>query len=128
MSPSISAIFIKPEAGAPMRAVRAVEAIQGVGLQGDCNANAASPRQVLLVSKPALLRNELRDEDLRANLVIDGDVGSFESGTILLLGDVKLRITIPCEPCSKLERVRSGLAGTLGTDRGTLARVISGGC
>jgi alkylated DNA nucleotide flippase Atl1 len=111
-----------------MRKVRAVQAIAGLGLQGDCNANAASPRQVLLVSRHALQQNQLRDADLRANLVVDGDVGGFESGTVLLFSEVKLRLTIPCEPCSKLERVRAGLLRAIGPNRGTLARVVSGGC
>ena len=110
-----------------MRMERLVQAIAGVGLHGDCNANAASPRQVLLVSEEALRQNHLGDADLRANIVLDGDLGSLESGSILQFGEVKLRLTIPCEPCSKLERLRSGLSRSLGPNRGTLARVVSSG-
>jgi len=40
---------------------------------------------------------------------------------------VKPRVTIPCEPCVKLNRIRSSLAKEVSNNRGILARVLVGG-
>jgi|SRR5882757_662359 len=123
----IHSIFIKSAPNTSMRSVRNVEAVTGYGLLGDCNANAASPRQVLLVDRHSIDEMALGYSDLRANLVVDGDLKSVRSGTILQFGDSRLRITIPCEPCGKLNAVRQGLSRDIGSRRGLLARVLSGG-
>jgi alkylated DNA nucleotide flippase Atl1 len=99
----------------------------GVGLVGDCNADPASPRQVLLIARGSVRELELRDPDLRANLVVDGDLHLLASGSILDFGELGLRVTIPCEPCRKLEHVRPGLSREVGARRGLLARVLSSG-
>jgi alkylated DNA nucleotide flippase Atl1 len=123
----IHSLFIKPAPNTSMQSVRTVEAVTGYGLLGDCNANTASPRQVLLVDQHSIRELALGYSDLRANLVIDGDLKNLQSGTILVFGESRLRITIPCEPCGKLNAVRPGLSRNIGSRRGLLARVLSGG-
>ena len=123
----IHSLFLKSGPGAPMRAVRTLEAIAGYGLAGDCNANAASPRQVLLVDRRTIEDMALSPVDLRANLIVDGDLQRIESGMSISFGDVRLRITIPCEPCGKLNAVRPHLSREIGSRRGFLARVLAGG-
>jgi alkylated DNA nucleotide flippase Atl1 len=123
----IHSLFLKPTSGAPMRNVRALDAVAGYGLVGDCNANIASPRQVLLVSRDSLNEMRIGNSDLRANLVIDGDLDGIHSGTIITFRELTLRITIPCEPCGKLNAIRPGLSSDIGSRRGLLARVLSGG-
>lgn len=46
---------------------------------------------------------------------------------MLRIGDVRLRLTIWCEPCARLEAVRPGLARAALGRRGYLARVLSSG-
>jgi alkylated DNA nucleotide flippase Atl1 len=123
----IVSIHTKPDPGALMQIALNAEALAGVGLKGDCNADPSSPRQVLLVDRRSLTELKLRDADLRANLVVDGELTGLESGTIVTFGDVSLRITIPCEPCGKLNLVRAGLSQRIGAKRGLLARVLSAG-
>jgi alkylated DNA nucleotide flippase Atl1 len=123
----IRALFLKPAPGAPMRAVRALEAVAGYGLAGDCNANSASPRQVLLVDRRTIDEMALSCEDLRANLIVEGDLSRFESGMSISFAEVRLRVTIPCEPCRKLNAVRPHLSRDVGSRRGLLARVLAGG-
>jgi alkylated DNA nucleotide flippase Atl1 len=123
----IHSLFIKTRVGAPMRRVQSLEAIAGYGLAGDCNAHAASPRQVLLVDLGTIAEMILAEDDLRANLVIDGDLERVASGRSISFGQVRLRITIPCEPCGKLNVVRPRLSREIGLRRGLLARVLSGG-
>jgi alkylated DNA nucleotide flippase Atl1 len=110
-----------------MRAVRTLDADAGFGLSGDCNANAASPRQVLLVDRKTIRELGLGSADLRANLIVDGQLERIESGMTISFGEVRLRITIPCEPCGKLNAVRPHLSREIGSRRGLLARVLSGG-
>lgn len=123
----IRALYLKPRPGAAMQPVSEVTTRAGAGLAGDCNADPASPRQVLLIAGSAVRALGLADPDLRANLVVDGDLHLLSSGAILELGDLRLRVTIPCEPCRKLEHVRPGLAREVGAERGLLARVLSSG-
>lgn len=123
----IHALFVKSAPGAPMHELRTVEAVAAYGLAGDCNANAASPRQVLLVDRRTIDEMALTCEDLRANLVVEGDLSRLESGMSISFAEVRLRVTIPCEPCGKLNTVRPNLSREIGSRRGLLARVLTGG-
>lgn len=107
--------------------VEEVRGVAGVGLEGDCHGDASSPRQVLLTSVADVAALRVGPADLRVNVVVDGDLGRVKSGDVLALGDVRLRITLACEPCSKLDRVRLGLSRESAGRRGLLARVLSSG-
>jgi len=123
----LAALFIKPQRGAAMRRVTSVTGIAGVGIVGDCNAHAASPRQVLLVAARDLRDLRVGGADLRANLVVRGDLCGLRSGSIISFGKLALRITMSCEPCGQLNDVRPGLSKDIGSKRGLLARVVVGG-
>lgn len=123
----VRSLHLKPRRGGAMVRVDRATAIAGRGLDGDCNASAASPRQVLLVSGASVRRLGLAADDLRANLVVELDVDALPSGTVLRIGDARIRLTLACEPCRRLETVRAGLAREVGRGRGTLGRVITGG-
>ncbi len=110
-----------------MQTVASAEARAGLGLDHDCNQDPASPRQVLLVSAAVVATARLAAGDLRGNLVVEGDVDALPSGTVLRTGDVRLRITLACESCALLERVRPGLAREVRATRGRLARVVTSG-
>lgn len=61
-------------------AVGAVQALAGLGLAGDIQQHALSPRQLLIAGAPAYARLGLPANALRENLLLDIDVGSaFES-------------------------------------------------
>jgi MOSC domain-containing protein YiiM len=61
-------------------------------------------------------------------VVIDGiDVMALNNGQQLRLGDVVVSVTIPCEPCIQMERVRRGLQEALSDRRGMFVRVLSPG-
>jgi alkylated DNA nucleotide flippase Atl1 len=123
----LKALYIKPRAGAPMQRVDSATGIAGHGLVGDANADPTSPRQVLLVSERDLRFLKLKGDDLRANFVVRGDFGDLASGSVLTFGSLALRITMACEPCGRLNEVRAGLSGDIGSRRGLLARVLSNG-
>lgn len=120
-------LFTKPGRARAMVAVDEVRGIAGLGLEGDASADAASPRQVLVASLADVAALGVEPSDLRANVVVDGDLGGLASGDVLALGDVRLRITLACEPCSKLDRIRPRLARAARGRRGLLARVLTSG-
>ena len=56
-----------------------------------------------------------------------GLVDALPSGTVLRFGGVRIRLTLPCEVCHRLERVRPGLARAIAGRRGVLGRVLDDG-
>jgi hypothetical protein len=120
-------VYLKPKRNGAMLRVQRATTTAGLGLDNDCNASAASPRQVLLVSSDSVKRLRLAPQDLRANLIVDLNVDALQSGTVLRFGETRIWLTLACEPCRKLEIVRRGLAREVGGGRGMLGRVITGG-
>ena len=124
----VTALFVKRRAGEAMAPVDAVSGVSGLGLEDDCQANAVSPRQVLLFDRRVVTELGLAPEALRANVFLDGAIDELPSGALLRLGSgLALRVTIPCEPCRKLESHGEGLAQQLAGRRGMLARVVRAG-
>lgn len=111
-----------------MQPVDAVRCRAGYGIVDDANACSSSIRQVLLASADVYESLGLEPGALRENFLIDGDVDSLSSGQVLRLGpDVLVRLTMPCEPCFKLNHVRTDLARVVAGRRGFLGRVLRDG-
>ncbi len=123
----LTSLFIKSRAGAAMVPVEEVAGVAGRGIIGDASAAADSPRHVLLVSERDLRALGVSAEGLRANLVVDGELATLPSGSVVTFGTLALRITIACEACGRLNEVRTGLAKEVGARRGLLARVVGSG-
>jgi methylated-DNA-protein-cysteine methyltransferase-like protein len=121
--------YRKRQKDAPMVEAESLFLRVGYGIVDDANADPFSPRQVLLVADAVYSRLNLAPASLRENLRVKGrDLAMLESGQLLQVGkSAILRLTIPCEPCAKLNRVRRGLAKEIADDRGKLARVIRAG-
>lgn len=105
--------------------VSRLRGIAGIGLDGDVNAAAASPRHVLLASAGDIAALGLPLDALRANIVLDR--AELASGDVLRLGSLVLRITIACEACHWLDVEQPGLRKRIGERRGLLARVLTAG-
>ncbi len=107
---------------------RMVRAEAGKGLSEDCSAIELSPRQVLLASAETYGRMSLPPATLRENLTVSADLSEWRSGSMVAIGrKVLLRLTFPCDPCSRLNRHRPGLMRRIGRERGVLARVVRSG-
>ena len=119
-----------PGSRRPMQPVNPARVIQDFGLEEDRHARAGSERQLLLIEEETLQAMNLRIGDVKENLTTRGVVlTGLESGRILQIGsEVRLRITKPCLPCSRMDEIRAGLQRELNGRRGVLARVESGGC
>lgn len=65
-------------------------------------------RQVLIVPTQSLTEFNLNPGDLRENIVLDGlDLHKLESGTVIQIGSVRIRLTFHCEPCRKIANMVS---------------------
>jgi len=123
----VTRLYVKPGRARPLDEVRQVAGIAGTGLAFDCHAALASPRQVLLVGEPAIRALRLRGDDLQGNIVLSRGIERLPSGTVLRLGGLEVRLTILCEPCAKLDKVRPGLGRESIGRRGYLGRVMNSG-
>ena len=126
---SVAAVFVKPRKGEPVVPAVRLECVEGVGIAGDANAAAGSPRQVLLVSAEAAASLGLAPGALWENLTTTGlDVDRLEPGTRLQIGSsAVVALTEVCEPCRVIRRATGVPMRRLAGRRGVLGRVVAGG-
>jgi MOSC domain-containing protein YiiM len=142
----LEAILIRPARGISCISVPTVEAITGKGLLGDRSSDSVSRnplgsnRQVTLIQAEhlpvisALMRKQIYPEMLRRNLVVSGlnllaAKPLFKHLPIqLMIGEVILEVTGPCEPCSKMERILGpGGYNVMRGHGGVTAKIVKGG-
>ena len=98
------------------------------GLDGDHHTGRSRRRQILLLSSSVLDEFDLKPGELYENVVVDGiDVMSLREGQSLRVGDALVEVTIACESCIHMDRVRPGLQEQLKHRRGMFVRVIAPG-
>src|SRR6202165_4985092 len=112
-----------------MQRVRSANVLEGLGIEGDKHAKAASDRQVLLADQEALDEVGVGPGTIKENLTVEGlHVMGLPVGTRLRLGEsAVLEITDVCEPCFRMDEIRMGLKAELVGRRGMVARVVNGG-
>jgi MOSC domain-containing protein YiiM len=124
MQGSVRAIFIKPAQGQRTVSLPYVKAVEG-GFEGDHHTGSSKRRQILLMSGSVLDELGVEPGTIHENVVIDGlDVMTLEKGRQLRLGDAVVSVTIPCEPCVQMDRVRYGLQEALQNRRGMFVKVL----
>lgn len=143
----LDAIYLRPDRGQPCLQQDQVQAIANLGLQGDrislrqSSTPNGSKRQVTLLQAEHLPviaaltgHSQIDPALLRRNLVISGinllaTKSLFKDQPLhLLIGDVVLEVSGPCEPCSKMEQVLGkGGYNAMRGHGGITARIIRGG-
>jgi len=104
--------------------LRSANAVLG-GFEGDHHTGSSRRRQILLLSGNILDELKLQPGTIYENVVLDGiDVMSLQEGQEFLLGEAVVAVTIPCEPCIQMERIRSGLGDALQDRRGMFVKVL----
>ena len=116
----------------PMKEVDSARVITGQGIEGDRHLKedgSRSRRQILLMDRETLGDFSLDDGIIRENITVVGmDFASLEAGDRVSIGeDVVLEITGECEPCARMDEIRSGLRNELDGRRGMLAYAENGG-
>jgi MOSC domain-containing protein YiiM len=139
---NVVSIHVAPAAGAPMSAVAEIRVIAGKGLEGDryfrktgsYSKTPGSGREVTLIEIEAIdaLQREYRIDidpgQARRNIVTRGVALNHLIDREFSVGDVVLRGTRLCDPCSHLEKltVKGTLRGLI--HRGGLrADIVRGG-
>lgn len=112
-----------------MKPVPSATVIEGLGIEGDKHASAASQRQVLLADKEALDAVGVLPGTIKENVTVEGvDVMRLPAGSRVRLGrSAVLEITAICEPCFRMDEIRGGLKEELEGRRGMVARAVQGG-
>jgi len=127
MHGTVRALFVTPGKKVKPSPVKSVETA-GRGFGGDYHSAVANRRQILMMPGSVLDDLGLEPGAVFENVVVDGlDVMSLAEGQQLRMGEALLEVTIPCEPCGMMDRVRSGLRDALKDRRGMFARVIAKG-
>lgn len=130
-------ILVSPRPKATLVQPDAVDAIAGLGLEGDHRSRGkpGRRRQVTLLQAEHLTalgmllgRGPVDPVDLRRNLVISGFPIAALGRRRLLIGAVVLELTGPCDPCARVEAALGpgAEAAAVGL-AGWTARVICGG-
>jgi len=143
---SLQNIYLRPARGAPCTVVQIAEAVAQKGLVGDrshagISSNPqASKRQVTLIQAEhlavisALIGKPVDAAMLKRNLVV-ANINLLAAKSLfkdqpmqLIIGEVILHITGPCEPCSKME-IALGLGGynAMRGHGGMTAQIIKSG-
>lgn len=125
---AVARLFVATARQRPMLEQAEVRAVANRGFEGCAHARTGSKRQVLLVESETILGLGLSPGVVRENITAEGiRLGEIESGKWLRVGEAVLEVTLPCEPCSHMDAIRSGLKDQLQGRRGILCRVIEGG-
>ena len=123
----VSNLFIKTEKKQPLQARESLQFVAASGIKGDRNAHGASPRQVLVTRVEDFEPFNIKPGELRENVITKGlSLEQFQPGTLLTIGDVKIRLTYQCEPCPTVAHLVDDLK-KLNDKRGILGVIISGG-
>jgi len=104
----VDAILLRPERHAPMQSVERVQ-ITEAGLDGD-RARAGKRALSLIQAEhlPVIAAlaglDKVAPETLRRNIVVSGlNLAAFK-GTRVRLGSAVIELTVPCHPCSQMEK------------------------
>jgi MOSC domain-containing protein YiiM len=102
-------------------------AIESQGFEGCAHANPPR-REVLFASKEHLDSVGVEPGAIRENVTIEGaDVQAWQVGQRVKIGDALFEVTMVCDPCQRMDELRTGLRALLEDKRGMLAHVVEGG-
>jgi MOSC domain-containing protein YiiM len=112
----------------PMKELSEAEAVENKGFKGCIHGRANSQRQVLLMDRETLDKFELPPGAVKENVTVKGlDFQTLAIGQRLKIGESVLEITVPCDPCPRMDEIRMGLQEELRGQRGWLCRVVEAG-
>jgi MOSC domain-containing protein YiiM len=111
-----------------MEEVEEVEAIVDKGFKGCIHGRPGSKRQVLLMDMETLEKLGIAPAAVKENITTRGlDFARLGVGHRLRIWESLLEISIPCDPCSRMDEIRQGLQHELRDQRGWLCRVVEAG-
>jgi MOSC domain-containing protein YiiM len=122
----IVGIWRAPRRRVPMESLERVRVVEN-GLEGCAHARAGK-RSVLFVAAEDLDDLGVEPGAVRENFTVRGaEVMSWPIGQRLAAGEAEFEVTMVCDPCELMERIRPGLQAELEGRRGMLACVVQTG-
>ena len=119
-------IWRAPRRRVPMERLDRVRVVEN-GLEGCAHARAGK-RSVLFVAAEDLDDLGVEPGAVRENFTVRGaEVMRWPIGQRLAAGEAEFEVTMVCDPCELMERIRPGLQAELEGRRGMLARVVQTG-
>ncbi len=124
----ITNLFVKTRHGAPMTSRQTMTLQVGHGIEVDINAQAMSPRQILLVRQEDIDALNITPGDLRENIVVSGlSAELFVPGAVFRPGNTaQIRATFFCEACKRIAHAVPSFE-SIAEKRGILGVVVSNG-
>ncbi len=99
---TVKHLFLKNKNSLQMKEVESLTIGKG-GIAGQ--APRLPLRQILIVPQQTLSEFGLQPGDIFENVVVDGaDLHHLESGTVIEIGQIRIRLTFHCEPCWKISK------------------------
>jgi len=112
----------------PMKELEEAELVKDQGLRGCIHGRKGSERQVLLMDSETLERFGIPRGAVKENITTQGiDFQTLNEGQQIRIGGTLLEITVPCDPCPRMDEIRMGLQQELHGQRGWLCKVVEGG-
>jgi len=126
--PEVTNLFLCLVHRFPMKEIEEAEALQNKGLKGCIHGRPNSKRQVSLMDVETLQRLGVPPGAVKENVTTRGlHFQRLRPGQHLRIGGSLLEITLPCDPCSRMDEIRRGLQEELRGQRGWLCRVVASG-
>jgi MOSC domain-containing protein YiiM len=124
----VARLFIAVVHRQAMREMEDVSAVADRGFAGCIHGRPGSRRQVLLMDLETLEELGIPPGGVKENITTRGvNVRDLKGGQRLRVGEALFEVTVPCEPCYRMDEIRQGLQDELRGRRGMLCRVIEAG-
>jgi MOSC domain-containing protein YiiM len=121
-------LFRAPKRRVAMEELSEARVVENAGFDRCAHARPAGKRQVLLMDIETLRAMDLVPGMVRENITTEGlEVNALKAGQRLRVGEVQLEVTLVCQPCEQIEKLRAGLEEQMVGRRGMLCRVLRGG-
>jgi MOSC domain-containing protein YiiM len=123
----IVGIWRSPKRREAMEPLESARVFENEGVEG-CAHRRGGKRNVLFVAAEDLEALGVAPGAVKENFTVRGvDVMSWPVGHRLAVGDAEFEISMVCDPCENMEKIRPGLQAELEGRRGMLAKVTKTG-
>jgi MOSC domain-containing protein YiiM len=120
-------IWRSPKRRELMESLDRARVFENEGVEG-CAHRRGGKRNVLFVAVEDLESLDVAPGAVKENFTVRGaDVMGWPIGQRLEIGDAEFEISMVCDPCENMEKIRPGLQAELEGKRGMLARVLRTG-
>ena len=125
--PELVGIWRSPKRRELMESLESARVFENEGVEG-CAHRRGGKRNVLFVALEDLESLDVAPGAVKENFTVRGaDLMQWPIGQRLEIGDAEFEVSMVCDPCENMEKIRPGLQEELEGKRGMLARVIRTG-